>query len=368
MTRPYLLYGFELSYFTRKMEAALGLYGVPFRRRSKTVVNWRRLERRSGTRKVPVVFGPDGLYRSDTTPMIDQLDALHGERRLFPAGIDGVVVRLVEEWLDEWFPRTVLHYRWQHPDSRAAASSGLAHEAVRWLPRPLRRPLEGRLAGWGDRACRALGLEDPEQQRSVRDEAVAVWGALERQLERTRYALGDRPTAVDAVLIGALRGHYLADPAPRRLLEPLERVRRWADHADRWDGSGDPLPFPERTPFADAVLERMAGSYRRWLLAHAAALERRERSFTVEIDGRSAPFRTLHRPDPVMSRGYLVDRLREELDLDRLVEVAGWLDSLGLGDVFTLIPGQPGAGGRKPAADSSFSGTGACAEREARRE
>jgi len=348
MTRPYQLYGFGLSYFTRKMEAALRLYGVPFRRRSKTVINWRRLERRSGTRKVPVVVGQDRLYRSDSTPMIDHLDELHPERRLFPAGIDGVVVRLVEEWLDEWFPRTVLHYRWQCVDSRAAASSGLAGEAVPCLPRPLRRPLERRLAGWGDRACRALGLEDPEQQRSVRDDAVAVWGALERQLEKTRYALGDRPTAVDAVLLGALRGHYLADPAPRRLLEPLERVRRWSSHADEWDGTGRPLPFPERTAFADAVLRRMAGPYRSWLLAHAAATERRERSFTADIDGRPVQFRTLHRPDPVASREYLVCRLREQLDPGRRSEVARWLDSLGLGDVFQLDRGEPAASGREP--------------------
>jgi glutathione S-transferase len=343
MSRPFILYGFELSYFTRKMEAALTLHGVPFRRRSKTVLNRRRLERATGTRKVPVVRSPDGRYLSDTTPMIDHLDELDPVRRLVPDGLDGVVVRLVEEWLDEWFPRTVLHFRWQQPDSTAAAAAGLAREAVPWLPGLLRRPIERRIAAWGARACRALGLEHPSQQRAARDEAAAVWQALERQLERSRYALGDRPTVVDAVLIGALRGHFLADPAPRRELERLVRVREWAERADRWDGSCRQLPFPERTAFADVILERMAGGYRGWLLAHADALDRGERVFTAAVGGQSLQFRTLRPPDPVSSRDYLVDRIRGDLSVEQRSVVAAWLDEIGLADVFPIGARLPGS-------------------------
>lgn len=271
--------------------------------------------------------------------MIDLFDERHRDRRLFPTGIDGVVVRLVEEWLDEWFPRVVLHYRWQHPDSAAAASARLAREVVPWLPGPLRRPMERRLVAWGGRACRAFGLDDPAQQRAARGESESVWEALECQLEQTRYALGDRPTAVDAVLLGALRGHFLADPAPRRAMERFQRVREWAAHADRWDGSGRPLPFPERTAFAGEVLERLAGSYRSWLLAHAAALDRGVRAFTAEVAGQSVQFRTLRPPDPVGSREYLVARIRGELTSEQLSEVESWLEELGLGDVFPIQSG-----------------------------
>lgn len=336
MRRPWLLFGFELSYFTRKMEAALELHNADYRRRSKTILNWNRLERRSGTRKVPVVVGPDGVYRCDTTPTIDHFDELDPRRRLFPVGIDGVVVRLVEEWLDEWFPRSVLHYRWQHPDSRTAASAGLVREAAPWLPPLFRRRLERRIREWGGRACRAFGLEESSQQEATREDADLVWAGLERQLDSSRYALGDRPTAVDAVLLGALRGHYLADPAARRVLERFPRVRRWSEDADRWDGSGHPLPFPERTAFADVILERMAGAYRSWLLAHAEALQRGERVFTADMGGRAVRFRTLHRPDPVESRTYLMGLLRQQLTLDQRSKVQKWLADRGLADVFSM--------------------------------
>jgi glutathione S-transferase len=335
MRRAYTVYGFELSYFTRKMEAALRLYGLPFRRRSKTLLNWRRLERLSGCRKVPIVVTPDGRVLSDTTPMIDHLDAALPARRLFPDGVDGIVVRLVEEWLDEWFPRTVLHFRWQYADSAGSASAAIAREIAPWLPAPLRRPLRRRIASWGVRACRAFGLDDAGERQAAQADAAAVWQALNHQLGETRWALGNRPTAVDAVLLGALRGHYLVDPAPRRLMERWPLVLDWAGRADDWDGTGEPLPFPACTGFAATVLERMGGSYRSWVLAHTAAVERGERSFSAEIGGRLLSFRTQRPPDPAASRRRLVERLHRELGAGERREAAAWLAGRGLAE---LVP------------------------------
>jgi glutathione S-transferase len=335
MSRAYALYGFELSYFTRKMEAALRLYGLPFRRRSKNLLNWRRLERLSGCRKVPVVVTPDGRVLSDTTPIIDHLDAELPARRLFPGGVDGIVVRLVEEWLDEWFPRTVLHFRWQHPDSAGSASWTIAREVAPWLPAPLRRPLRRRIASWGDRACRAFGLDDVGERHAAEADATAVWQALDHQLGETRWALGNRPTAVDAVLLGALRGHYLADPAPRRLMERWPRVLDWAGRADDWDGGGEPPPFPECTGFATTVLERMAGPYQSWMLAYAAAVDRGERSFTAKVGGRQVRFRTQRPPGPAASRRRLVERLHRGLNAGERREAAAWLAGRGLAE---LVP------------------------------
>ena len=115
--------------------------------------------------------------------------------------------------------------------------------------------------------------------------------------------------------------------------------RAWGARADRWDGSGEPLPFPQRTAFADAILERMAGPYRGWIVAHAAALERGERSFTVELAGADVEFRTLRPPDPVCSRSYLVDTLRSQLSERDRSNVARWLVEVGLNDVFQLEAG-----------------------------
>ena len=55
----YVLYGGELSYFTRKLEAALILYGADFEFRGKTADVREELEMRSGTHQVPVLHTPE---------------------------------------------------------------------------------------------------------------------------------------------------------------------------------------------------------------------------------------------------------------------------------------------------------------------
>jgi glutathione S-transferase len=335
VSRVHTIYGYQLSYFTRKLEAAFELVELPFRRRSKTVLRARRLERASATRKVPVVVTPDGRVLSDTTPVIDLLDELRPARRLFPIGLDGVVVRLVEEWLDEWFPRAVIHFRWHDPASRAEASRRLAGEALPAVLAPLRGSAARRIAGWGGRACRALGLEEPGQRRLAEADATAVWAALDTQLERTRFALGDRATAVDAVLLGALRGHYLIDEPARRVVEQHPRVIDWAERV-AWDGAGRLPPFPECSPFAAAVLDRMAGPYRSWLAAHSGAQDRGERTFSAEIEGRPVEFRVLHAPSPTDSIRYLRDRVSEQVHGDDLTQLRAWLADRGLDKVLVV--------------------------------
>jgi glutathione S-transferase len=276
-----------------------------------------------------VAVAPDGLVLSDTTPVIDHLDRIRPERRLFPSGLGGVVVRLVEEWLDEWFPRAVIHYRWHDPAGRAEASRRLAREALPGVLAPLRISARRRIAGWGGRACRALGLEDEDQCRLAEQDADAVWAALEDQLGRTRFALGDRATAVDAVLLGALRGHFLTDEAARAVVERYPRVVAWAGRAP-WDGAGELPAFPECGAFAATVLHRMRGPYLSWLLAHTSAVERGERVFEALSEGHQVQFRTLHSPSPTDSIRYLCDRFSEQIQGDDLTKLRQWLADRGL--------------------------------------
>ena len=53
MNSKYIIYGGELSYFTRKLEAAMIFYGLDFEMRSKN--EGQDIESRSGTHQVPVL-------------------------------------------------------------------------------------------------------------------------------------------------------------------------------------------------------------------------------------------------------------------------------------------------------------------------
>ena len=62
--------------------------------------------------------------------------------------------------------------------------------------------------------------------------------ALEEQLATTRYALGDRPTAADTILLGGLRAHTNQDPIPD--LSRFTRVLEWnAQPGADWKGDGE---------------------------------------------------------------------------------------------------------------------------------
>ena len=155
----YVVYGGQISLFTRKLESALRFYGVPFRTEAKSPENGPLLEKRAATHQVPILQTPEDWMIADTTPILGLLDARFPARRLFPLGPLGVLVHIVEEILDEWIARTMVHYRWHYPENTRYVVSMIlgrevSSEEARELP----------IAKWGPRACRATGT-DSEHQR-----------------------------------------------------------------------------------------------------------------------------------------------------------------------------------------------------------
>ena len=98
MSSTYTLYGGELSYFTRKLEAALIFYGLDFENRDKNTNDPSVIESRSGTHQVPVLQTPENWMIGDTTPIMHLLDARVPHRRMFPAGPLGILTQIIEEY------------------------------------------------------------------------------------------------------------------------------------------------------------------------------------------------------------------------------------------------------------------------------
>lgn len=328
----YLLYGARLSYFTRKLEAALELMQVPFEYRSKTLAVREEIERRANTHRIPVLHTPEDWMIADTTPLMDLLDGRFPHRRLFPEGLAGVLVHVVEEYFDEWVPRTAVHFRWQHADSEGWAAPRLAEESAPGADGATLEAIATAIADWGRRACRATGVAPDTQQRAAEGEIERLFGALDTQLAETAYALGDRPTAVDAVLLGGLRAHYLADPVPRQRLGKLSRVVAWAERTHAWDGSGALPAFPETTAFGRLVLEEMGRTYKPFVLGNARAVAAGDKAFVARVYDEDVSYRT--RPYPELSRQMVRDRIRHRLDDAALAEVLAWLEAIDLADVF----------------------------------
>ena len=319
----YRIYGGELSYFTRKLEAAMIFYAAPFEMLDKNEHDPQEIEARSGTHQVPVLLTPENWMIGDTTPLMRLLDDRFPDRRMFPEGPLGVLVQVVEEFFDEWVARTMVHYRWHYPESARFASLRVAKGNAEIA--------EG-IRSWGPRACRATGTESEWQRLACEEEYRRMLNAAERQLQETAFLLGDRPTAVDAVVLGGLRGHTNMDPDPKKMMVEFPRVVEWAEtRADEWDGAGELAGFPDSTPFARSILAEMVSTYQPYVLGNRDAQAAGAKAFHAEIYGEDVSY--LSRPYPERSRRMILARIDNLSPAERRA-VKAWLERAGLEGCF----------------------------------
>lgn len=318
----YTLIGGELSLFTRKLEAALIFYGADYESVSKRDTDAALVETRSGTHQVPVLQTPENWMIADTTPIMAMLDGRFPDRAMFPEGDLGVLVHILEEHLDEWIARVMVHYRWHYPDSTKFASMRIAEgnpEAA------------AQVAVWGPRACRATGTDSEVQRKAAEDEYVRILEAAESQLQETAFLLGDRPTALDCIVLGGLRAHTYMDPDPKKVVSGFPTVVDWTERrADTWQGGGELAPLPDSTPFARQVMAEMADTYVPYVLGNRDAQQAGAKAFHTEIYGEDVSF--LSRPYPEQARQMVTHRIASLPDrgqCDRLLEQYGLVEVFG---------------------------------------
>lgn len=322
----YGIHGAPISLFTRKLEAAFDFYGVPYRTERKGTRDGSDLEIRAGTHQIPLLITPENWVLSDTTPILDVLDERYPRRRMVPTGLPGLLVHVVEEILDEWVARVMVHYRWHYPENTQDVLA-TAFGVELSLEEAAKHPV----AQWGPRACRATGTERAEHQQAAEDEYIGLLEVLEAQLARTPFALGARPTAVDCMLLGGLRAHTNQDPIPD--LSRFTRVLEWnAQSGADWKGGGELAAFPETTPFAEHVLELGRDHYAPFLLGNAQALADGMKAFVVDTYG--TPCSYLARSYPEQSRRMIQDRIRHRLDETEREQAKAWLEARGLRECF----------------------------------
>jgi len=302
MTSAYTIFGGELSLFTRKLEAAAKFYGLPFESKNKSEENSEELVLRSGTHQVPVFLTPENWMLADTTPILQLLDGRYPSRAMFPKGAQGALAHVLEDFFDEWVARVMVHYRWHYPDSAVFASEKMGNGNAE---------AAARVRDWGPRACRATGTESKHQQEAAEAEYLRLMSAAEEQLKQSSYLLGDRPTAVDCIVLGGLRAHTLMDPDPAKQMQQFPGLISWANSgADSWDGSGELASVNQPTGFAKAVLGEMGSTYVPFMTANSQALSAGAKACNAQIYDENVSYLT--RPYPESAR-QMVRRTLSEL-------------------------------------------------------
>ena len=330
LARPdcYVVYGWQRSYFTHKLMAALHFYGADWEFRAKTRDNGDEIRLRAATHQIPVLHTPENWMLGDTTPILQMLDHRFAGREMFPGGELGMLVHVLEEYFDEWIARTTVHWRWNYPENHELLSMDAAGGDAAFAKS---------FVEWGAKVCRATGVSSETQRREAEKEYHRIMQAAEQQLAETRYLLGDRPTAVDCIVLAGLRAHFLFDPAPRtELHDRYPVVVKWVEEtADTWDGTGDLPAFPETTGFGRFVLEEMAWTYKPFALGNARALAQKDKAFVIAIYGEDVSY--LARPYIEQSRQMIVDHVHG-LSTAEEASVRAWLNSV---DLLEIVENQP---------------------------
>lgn len=322
----YIIFGSDISAFTRKLEAAFECYAVDFEIKGKTADVKEVLEKRAGTHQIPVLRTPENWLLADTTPIMMLMDGRFPHRRLFPSGVNGVVVHILEELLDEWMARTMVHFRWHYDENTRFVITKLTGKSIN-----IDTARQHELAQWGLRSCRATGTESVVQQAYAEKEYFGIIAALEEQLATTKYALGDRPTAVDAILMGTFRGHTNFDPIPD--MASYQRVNAWNSRNHRELLSGSPInAYEQPSPFVEHLLSLAREQYAPFILANRQARLNGDKAFVVETYGEQVSY--LARAYPERSRQLVVQRIHNELNAHERQQILAWLKQRGLYDCF----------------------------------
>lgn len=260
-TKDWIIWGSELSPFTLKLLRLYRQTRVPFRflpaegsrweviryalRRELLVrgvreLTWPEFTREDEFPLVPFVFGPDGENLYDSSAISDWLDRGRDPAVRFTPEDPALrfLVRLIDEYADEWGLYLVHHNRWKVSALDNDAGTRVAREFSALLG-PLQASQARRFAARQTRRLPYLFSVAPagfhidglpaERQPPARagfpathdlleDAFLRLLHALEPLFARSPFLLGGRMTLADASLYGEL-GMNLSDPAANRIME-----------------------------------------------------------------------------------------------------------------------------------------------------
>ena len=315
----YQLYGLRQSYFTQKMHAAMEWYlKDKFDFNIKGEENAEMLEIRSGTHQIPVMITPENWCIADSTPMMAMLDGRLREPRFYPRGVVGALAAVLEEYFDEWSARWCIHTRWGTTEETAqhAATSMVS---ARNLPPKLAKKMAQNVILWGRKASKALGVSSDVQKRECESEIIRIFESFNNHLKDGYgpFVFGNAPTAVDCVMMGGLRAHFLYDIYPKELLAEFTLVQEWHDAFGAPISSQskivrDPdLSLKTLPPFVHLILSEMSKGFKNFILGNRDAYENSLKAFVANVYGENVSY--LYRPYPEMSRQMLIEKLETHL-------------------------------------------------------
>lgn len=329
-SKPYRLYGSELSPYSVKVRSYLRYKGIPHRflvRDPDTLADYQKYAKLP---LIPLLVSPEDEGMQDSTPILEALEARFPEPSTHPPEpLAKLVSQLLEEFGDEWGNKWMFHLRWARDEDRLSAGGRIAASMVEADDEA------GRLAARAKVVERMVGRVGfvgsnpqtaPQIEESFRDALVC----LDAHLEGRPYLFGGRPCFADFGLWGQIYEAW-TDPTGAAWVGRLApRVLDWV-HRMLWPrAEGAFEPWSALEPTLEPFLRDQVGAlFCPWTLANEAALAAGREELEVELAGR----RFVQKPQKYHARSLAALRSRyaevaDRTALDRLLERTGCLEAL----------------------------------------
>lgn len=293
MTKPYIVHGLDLSYFTGKLEAYLRAKGMRYDLREMTTRSFRDCGRATGFLQMPQVECPDGTWLTDTTLIIRHLERLRPAPAISPRDpVMRFVSRLLEDFGDESLWRPALYYRWAFADDARLMSGRLARGMLRDVPLPFAARRQLIMRRQQGVYLRKDGVT-PSTRHAIEHLYFDALTAMEAALEAQPFVLGARPTEADFGLFGSMFRHFASDPTPAKIMrEVAPRTlawvgRLWAIEPSQFDDAPEIAAVPLS---CRPLLRLVAETHLPYMAANASAVAAGAK--TVRFTDHGAAFET----------------------------------------------------------------------------
>ncbi len=236
---------------------------------------------------IPVIEYPDGSFHNDSTPVLYDLEARHGDRHVVPADpAQAFIAHLLEDFADEWLTKAMFGYRWLEEVDQVQMSRWLSFDAMKGgglqQSQTQAETFRGRQVGrMGIVGCTRENF--PLIESSTR----AVLQALEDHVVDAHFLFGTRPSLAELGIYGQISQLGVDPTAQDMMRADYPYTFRWLAHIDDMsgiEGAWDAADAPFK-PVVGKLLAQLGSVYVPFLLANSAAMEAGEDSFHIEVNG-----------------------------------------------------------------------------------
>lgn len=294
---PYTIHGFDISYFTGKMQCYLAYKEVPHRRNE---IPWRELGSRiapkTGLIEVPVVERADGVFLRDTTAMIEWFEQRYPRGAVLPEDpATAYLCRLLEDYADEGLWKPALYYRWAFEKDSLLNARRFTEDFLKMpmtLPAALRWNVKNRQRRVYMRGEGITPVNRADVERHYHDELAD----LEAIFRLRPFLFGERPSLADFGYFASMFRHFGIDPTPARIMrDEAPGVYEWV--ARMWNARSTRIGDAPWAPVGndglpeglEPLFERAARRYFPLMHSNALAVAQRQDDHSAALEDKVYP-------------------------------------------------------------------------------